>query len=238
MLKSLLSALARSRGYRIVRDRDHVAQIDLFELLVDKLTNNRPDFFFIQIGANDGLMDDPIQAYVKRFHWRGILVEPVRFYFDKLRTNYAGESQLIFENAAIAQTDATLKLFTLPPSPDLPDWAHGCTSFNRENLLKHRSTIADVANRIEEVSVASMTFMSLLARHDVKHIDLLQIDVEGFDYEILKLINFAKIKPRLIQFEHFLLPLAAQRECYALLNGHGYELNTVGSNTIALLSAE
>ena len=50
---------------------------------------------------------------------------------------------------------------------------------------------------------------TLLDRHHVKKIDLLQIDVEGYDYELLKSFNFERIKPQLIRYEHRHLKLAA-----------------------------
>ena len=34
------------------------------------------DVFFIQIGAFDGIHDDPLFKLVRRFGWPGILVEP------------------------------------------------------------------------------------------------------------------------------------------------------------------
>jgi hypothetical protein len=41
----------------------------------------------------------------------------------------------------------------------------------------------------------------LLNKHNVKKIDLLQIDVEGYDGELLVGIDFSKIKPRYIRYE-------------------------------------
>jgi hypothetical protein len=32
---------------------------------------------FIQIGANDGIKNDPVHAFIKKYYWTGILVEPI-----------------------------------------------------------------------------------------------------------------------------------------------------------------
>ena len=63
------------------------------------------DLFFIEIGANDGKMHDFVFKRVNKQHWRGILVEPVGYYFERLKAHYAGNDHLILENAAIAEQD-------------------------------------------------------------------------------------------------------------------------------------
>ena len=53
-----------------------------------------PEFFFVQIGANDGrslggtpgVTDDPIFEYVHTYRWSGLLVEPIPYLFDRLRS--------------------------------------------------------------------------------------------------------------------------------------------------------
>ena len=72
-----------------------------------------PDFFFVQIGAHDGIRDDPIRKYIVKSHWRGLLVEPVPHIFRKLVENYRDETQLIFENVAVAAHDGVMPFYTL-----------------------------------------------------------------------------------------------------------------------------
>lgn len=63
------------------------------------------------------------------------------------------------------------------------------------------STYASMGTLAKE-TVQCITFDTLVQRNRVKRIDLLQIDTEGFDFEIIKMINFDRIKPRILQFEH------------------------------------
>jgi FkbM family methyltransferase len=98
-------------GYQIEKLRDKVtAPIDVLDLLLTQVSADRPDFFFAQIGANDGLTDDPIRQFVTKYHWRGVLVEPQPQVFQHLLKNYEQEKQLILENAAIADNDGTARL--------------------------------------------------------------------------------------------------------------------------------
>jgi hypothetical protein len=61
----------------------------------------RPGFFFIQIGAADGRIGDPIHHLVERHRWRGILVEPLPHMFAALRATYRHRPDLVLENVAI-----------------------------------------------------------------------------------------------------------------------------------------
>ena len=60
------------------------------EISTDSLFGNynHKDFFFIQVGANDGITGDDLRKYILKYQWHGILVEPVPYVFDRLIKNY------------------------------------------------------------------------------------------------------------------------------------------------------
>ena len=55
---------------------------------------------------------------------------------------------------------------------------------------------------IEEIDVQYLTFSNLMEKYSVSSIDLLQIDVEGAEFQILNSINFEKIEIKKIIFEY------------------------------------
>jgi len=59
-------------------------------------------------------------------------------------------------------------------------------------------------NSVTEV-VQCETLSALLNKHNLSSPDLLVIDAEGYDFEILKTIDFAHTKPKYINYEHALL---------------------------------
>src|SRR4051812_25620205 len=69
--------------------------------IVTLLAAARPNATFVQIGANDGLHDDPVRQHALAHRWRGILVEPDPVHFARLTSNYAGHSNLTLVNAAV-----------------------------------------------------------------------------------------------------------------------------------------
>src|SRR5258708_30314549 len=111
-LKSFVQRCVKVFGYRIEKLKDTVkAPIDVLDLLLTKVSAERTDFLFVQIGVNNGLTDDPLRQFVTKYHWRGVLMEPQPHVFQRLLKNYEQEKQLAFENAAIADRDGTVRLF-------------------------------------------------------------------------------------------------------------------------------
>src|SRR5687768_10686357 len=57
--------------------------------------------FFVQIGSFDGVSNDPINEFVRKYYWQGILVEPMPSFFEQLKLNYANLSGLLLENVGV-----------------------------------------------------------------------------------------------------------------------------------------
>ncbi len=79
-----------------------------------------------------------------------------------------------------------------------------------------------------------MTLQQLLDRHQIEHLDLLQIDAEGYDFEILQTLDFSKTKPTFINYERVLLQ-ENEPACRRLLSDQGYMLMDWGEkDTLAI----
>ena len=117
--------------------------------IISLLAGNRRDFFFIQIGSCDGTKEDMIRSYIKERHWSGILLEPVRYLFERLVRNYAGEKNLIFENAAVSEEDGFRDFYYLKETNDpMPPYYNELGSFLKDNVLKHKDAIPDIEKYI------------------------------------------------------------------------------------------
>jgi FkbM family methyltransferase len=186
-----------------------------FNRLLGKLSSRTADFFVIQIGACDGLMADPIHDWITRCHWRGILVEPQQLEFEKLKDTYRQDrDRLIFENVAICDRDGTCTLYRVKESARTADWERGFAS-----LLPRFASDRFIAE-----TVPCITFETLLRRHRVSRVDLLQIDAEGYDFEILKAVDFQKCRPAMIRYEHRHLMPRDRHACQIYLERRGYQL--------------
>ncbi len=199
----------------------------------DKVDN----IFFIQVGAHDGITGDPINNYVYKYGWRGILVEPVPYLFKKLQNTYDGVEGLFFENIAISDHDGYALFYRIEENNDsnMPHWYDQLGSFRKEVVEKHRNSIPNFEKHLLAEKVPCMTFHSLLSKYNINDIDYFQIDTEGYDFEVIKQIPFTSIKPAMMLYEHKHLSPSDKQDCESLLIKQGYKLILTDSCAFAYL---
>jgi FkbM family methyltransferase len=195
-----------------------------------------PRAVFIEIGANDGVQHDHLRPFLVSLPWRGVMVEPVPSAFARLRENYRGHEGVSFENAAIAEADGRVPFYYIAPAPDRGQEDHAVWSMigslSRDQVEWAISSIrntfpnlpaTDVESRIQRTEVPSLTFESLCRKHAIGELDLLVIDAEGYDYEIIKGIDFDRYRPRLLIYENSHLSPDEGEQIRAHVEGLGYE---------------
>jgi FkbM family methyltransferase len=192
------------------------------------------DFFFVQIGAFDGQAGDPIHDFVTTYGWRGVLVEPQKRYFSRLKSTYADQPNLIFRNVAIGERREMKVLYKVKEDvPGLPAWAPQTASFDRATVLSHRALIPGLDDLIETEEVECITLEDLLGDIPAQQVDLLQIDVEGYDHEIVRMLDFARFAPSIIRFEHKHLRPEDYDVTVRRLVEHGYRVAEEGPDVLA-----
>lgn len=206
--------------------------------LLRALARHQPDAFFVQVGANDGQMMDPLRKQVLKSRWRGLLIEPVPQLFEQLSRNYAAAGSRVRPvNVAVAAQEGRLPFYHLrahPDLPPLPSWAQGLGSFRRDVILSHRNRLPDLDRYLTEIAVPSLTWTGLCEHYEVERIDLLVTDTEGYDFEIIRQIDFTRWRPALIVYEHHHFTPQTRADCQALLHAQGYRLFEEGLDTWAL----
>tara|TARA_B110000977_G_C11035027_1_gene476726 strand:- start:876 stop:1628 length:753 start_codon:yes stop_codon:yes gene_type:complete len=170
--------------------------------LLDSLFNEKKINNIIQIGANDGVRFDILNNYIKKYKTKSILVEPIKENYEKLKENYNNCNFISFENSAISVNNEISFLYKVNEKyiKNYGDHIPGITSFNKEHLLKH-----GVKNRhIICESVSSISMKDLIAKHQLKSLDLLYVDTEGYDGKIvIDFLTTISIKPVIIlEFIH------------------------------------
>lgn len=197
---------------------------DLLRLAVAYKMRSAEDFTFVQVGAFDGVSNDPIHGIVREFGIRGLIVEPQEGAFEMLRKNYADQPRVLLVRAAVSAVEETRDFFTVKDSP------LQVASFDRSHLRKSKVP----EEKIVRTEIRCRTLEGLRREHGFRKFDLVQIDAEGHDYEIIKTIDFGTAKPSLIRFEHIHLSERDCTECIRMLAGLGYRFLSEKSDIIAL----
>jgi FkbM family methyltransferase len=176
-----------------------VIKISLTEKILWQFSLKNNQVKFLQIGANDGVSFDCLYEYATTRKWSGVVVEPLIDFYNKLCINYEYFERIVPVNIAIHPYLKKFNLYRVDPKfhGELPDWARGIASFNLEHLMNNGVNSSQIILN----SVPSISLMELVDQYNLYDIDYLQIDVEGMDSDIIKMIDFNKMKPKLIRFE-------------------------------------
>ena len=165
------------------------------------------DFGLVVIGAHFGVwLNDIINEQQNK---NILLVEPVPYNYSVLKKNFSKNKNIyICTNAVFSKNQKKNFYFVKENSISKlgKHWASGIGSFDKQHILNHKSKRFQITeDDIENIEIDFITFQNLIEKYQISSIDILQIDVEGAEFEILNSIDFQKIDIRSIQFEfkHF-----------------------------------
>lgn len=200
--KDIVKKLLATNGYRISKIGPY--SVFDFESFLYRHLEVHKTFSFVQIGANDGIMGDPIYNFNQKNSAvvSGYVLEPLPDIFRKLSENYKLCPNVKPVNLAIHATESEMVLHRVKPSEasEVPEWANAVASFDKAHWEKTK--LVANSDLMEEVKVSCVSFSDFIESNSIKDLDLLLIDTEGYDYEILMSIDFNHIKPKIIRFEH------------------------------------
>lgn len=204
------------------------------DYILEKFSQSQSKVFFVQIGAGDGIIHDPIRFFIKKYNWSGILIEPVPYVYNKLIEGYKENTSLVFENLAISEKAETRKFWHLHETDDaLPEWYHLLGTFNKDVIVKHVDEIPTLYDHLVSTDITCITLEDLFQKHNVSEIDLLSIDTEGYDFEIIKQFDFSSFLPKIVIYEQIHLHPKDYLACQEYLKDLGYMIYEAQYNTVA-----
>jgi FkbM family methyltransferase len=165
------------------------------------------NFGLVIIGAHSGVW--LTQLFEKYQNQNILLVEPVPYNIVLLKKNTAKYKNINIETSAVSEKDQIKKFYYVKPDAVKKlgkHWASGIGSFDKQHILNHKYKRFMVSDSdIEQIDIQYLSFSNLIEKYSISSIDLLQIDVEGAEFEILNSIDFEKIKINKIifEFKHF-----------------------------------
>lgn len=141
--------------------------------------------FYIDIGAQDATIDSVSRGFYE-LGWRGVHVEPVPAYAEKLRQNRPGETVL---EVAVARSCGRLSFFHIPDS--------GISTGELALAHEHRAAGFDV--RLIEVEARPLS--GILDANADREIHWLKIDVEGMECQVIDSWRPSNVRPWIVVIE-------------------------------------
>ena len=139
------------------------------------------DGYFIECGANDGVDKSNTWYFEKYLNWHGILIEPLTKQFIELKKNRSQKNH--FYNVALCADEninsiEIIENDLVSKSPNKFDKGKKESNFDAMTLTKI----------LDEISAPNL-------------IDFFSLDVEGFEDEVIKGINFNKYNFKFLLIE-------------------------------------
>ena len=164
------------------------------------LNKNNP--IIVQIGSHDGILGEEYglhETLDELSSFRLILIEPIEKWFLNLKNVYGKyENKVEYIMSAISNIDGPIKMID-----------QGCMS-----KIDSYGTL----------NAISMKWDTFIEKYNINNIDLLLLDCEGYEFEILKSINFDKTYIPLIRYEFYHISNKEECDNYLIKNGYNIDL--------------
>ncbi len=142
--------------------------------------------FYIDVGANDPTQDSVTKAFYTR-GWRGINIEPVSQWFEKLESERPRDINL---QMAVGSGKGELKFYEIPDT--------GLSTTDKAIAVRHK---AEGGYSIIERKVPVKALSEICSDYHLAPIHFLKVDVEGAEKPVLEGMDFSKIRPWIIVIE-------------------------------------
>jgi FkbM family methyltransferase len=178
------------------------------DAVLDLIFKNKKKGFFVEIGCIDGRRFSNTLSFEER-GWYGVCIEANADYIDLLKVNRPNS---IVCHCAAGETDEDAVFYAN---------ARGSLSTldkNKEALWKRE--YAEYFTGFEEQNVKKVRISTLLDELGVSEIDILSLDIEGYEVEALNGLDLSRHRPRVMIIESDSISHEAQLDKKILSQGY------------------
>jgi FkbM family methyltransferase len=195
----------------------YYSQIGQDQYFIENIIKYKCNGVFLDIGGYDGITGSNTYALEKYFNWKGIIVECLPEFAEKCRKC----REAIVCGKAIYKNTGDLIDITIPDGDEIfggKEQLSCIKEFMRPNYIE---VFKKSFRKKRTIQVETININDLLDLNNIHEIDYLSIDIEGYELEALKTLDFTKNIIKYITIE-FGFDENYKKEIYDFLTSKNY----------------
>lgn len=174
----------------------YMSQIGQDQLLNERFLHNKKNGFFIDIGAHDGMTGSNTYFFEKELEWQGLCFEPLPHLFKQLEAC----RNCICINACVGSVNGVVQFLHLDSCDE--QLSGMCDTYDQRQLNIVMNDISIYGGKSVVMELPCVRLNDILDHYGITHVDYLSLDTEGSELEILKSIDFSKVKIDMMSVEN------------------------------------
>ena len=161
------------------------------DYLVNKIFNGKQNGFFVEIGCLDGIAYSNTYFFEQK-GWKGICVEAHNDFIKTLKTN---RKHSAIVHCAVGEKNVDDVVFYANKIGSL-------STLDKKEEERWKKNYKEFFTGFEEQHVPMRTLTNIFDEQQVKEIDFISLDIEGYEVQALTGLDLDKYKPRLFIIEY------------------------------------
>jgi len=167
-------------------------QIPKLDIIFENFFGKINDGCFVEVGAYDGEYTSNTCGLAD-IGWKGYYIEPVPEYYKKCKKRHEN-NDVVVSNHAIGAENKDIEINSGGPLSTIRD--------DIQVLFQSLSWARSCFDNTTKIPIKMVTLEQYLNEHNVpQNFELLNIDVEGFEWEVLQNFEIQKWKPQMVIIE-------------------------------------
>ena len=168
-----------------------------WEWIKDNIEFKDEKCFYVDVGANDGLIVSNTAHFDLNLGWDGICIEPHPRAFIELEKNRKNSKNL---NLCISEKETEVDFLVINGPAEMLSGIYD--KYHPDHKTRIESEIQKNGGNKELIKVRSKPLKQIFKENFITKVDYLSIDTEGSEYEILFSIDFDEVDIRVISTEN------------------------------------